>query len=304
MPTFTDKPPLLGVFTEGYPGLAIRNLGLLTASIGAIDWHAPLDLAELPEALDNLLAVLKDRQLKLDAAVFGLPGEDYTTPAIARESVGFAAPGADRRAERFRYARQLIESVAKRIPADLFVRGIVTVKGHFGAFDSNNENEHRGLVAALRLLQSNTLAPKNAIMLAETGCEDAEEVVALIKQVSLPPGTTNLSSQPIPASNRLFCNWDTANLALGGTGINSFQYANALISAGLLRGVHIKGGISPTKAGEWGQEVDPAPEFVAGVIATLEIGSCFDGAVIVERELFLNGSRESQADKAAGAGAA
>ncbi len=298
--TSPSEPPLLGVFTEGYPGLHLENLDLVEAQIGAIDWHAPLDIAEAPEAIDLLVQILQDRNIKLDAVVFGLPGEDYSSPAIARDTVGFAAPGAARRASRFRYARELIELVAKKIPAELFVRGVVTLKGHFGAFDEENEAEYRGLVACLANLQLNTLEPLNAILLAETGCEDADAVVRLIKRVSLGWSVDDLDSAAIPETNRLFCNWDTANLALWGSGINTFQYATILLRNGLLRGVHIKGGTPPTEAGSWGSECDPGAEFIAGVIATLELGTCFDGAYIVERELFLDGNRESQEDKARG----
>lgn len=280
-----------GVFTEGYPGLPLSKLGLLTEDINAIDWHAPFDLeqarTELIALRDN---VLKPLGLKLDAVVFGLEGESYADPATARKTVGFAAIGIPRRNARFAYAKQLAELVAEIIPAKYFVRKRVTLKGHFGAFKRKSKHQYAHLVACLLQLREETLLPNNILMLAETGCESAKEVIALLKKI----GTDTFGA-----------NWDTANLKLWGVDYDNIAYGRALSKAGVLRGVHIKGGKLSDEPGiGWGSEIDP--DDLTTIIEILLTSKCFDGPVIVEREMFLpvagkkKPKRETPADKAAG----
>ena len=70
----------LSVFCEGFPGLELDNLELITHRIVAIDWHAPLEQGEFDAAFQRLKKVLDERDLLLDAVVFGLPGENYADP--------------------------------------------------------------------------------------------------------------------------------------------------------------------------------------------------------------------------------
>ena len=280
----TEAP--LGVFTEGWPGLQVNNLELLNQPIGSIDWHAPPDPKEARRSLTDLVRnVLTPRKLKLDAVVFGLAGESYADPQTARDTVGFAAPGSRRRAERFRYTKTLVELVSEVVPASLFVRGRTTLKGHFGAFDRENTKEFAHLLACLKSLKKSTLSPKNVLMLSETGCEPAKDVNDFLLEL----GTDTFGA-----------NWDTANLSLWGVSFDTLDYGRELAAAGTLRGVHFKGGQAPTTPGTWGFEVDPSPELVAAVLSILARCQCFDGALTVEREKFLGEQRETQAEKAAG----
>lgn len=280
-----------GVFTDGYPGLPVGNLGLLTEEIRAIDWHAPLDLEQARTELIHLRdQVLKPLGLKLDAVVFGLDGESYADPATARKTVGFAAIGIPRRNARFAYAKQLAKLVAEIIPARYFIRKRVTLKGHFGAFKRESKHQYAHLVSCLQQLREETLLPNNILMLAETGCESAKEVIILLKKIGL---------------DTYGANWDTANLLLWGVPFDNIAYGRALSKAGALRGVHIKGGLASSKPGiTWGSEVDPND--LATIIEILLTSKCFDGPVIVEREMFLPAAgkkkarRETPADKAAG----
>ncbi|MFN8392793.1 MAG: hypothetical protein U0136_21045 [Bdellovibrionota bacterium] len=274
----------LGVFTEGWPGLELGNLHRLEEPIQVIDCHAPLELDQVDAALVRLNRVLQEKDLLLDAVVFGLPGESYDSPAIALETVGFAAPGSERRAERFRYARTLFDLVSKRIPRERFVRRRLTVKGHFGGFHNLPDHELRHLGAGLGMLARQALEPHDGLMLAETGCEPASAVIEFINQFGF---------------GRLACNWDTANLALWGAGVDNLEYARSLADAGLLRGVHLKGGRAPTVAGAWGTEIDPGRALIQQVIELLMNCPEVD-ALIVERELFLGDQRETQEEKAAG----
>lgn len=276
----------LGVFTEGWPGLATDNLHLLTEETGVIDWHAPFDLTDARKKLVELVkTVLIPRNLKLDSVVFGLDGESYADPATARDTVGFAAPGADRRARRFQYTSTLVAMVAEHVPSSHFVRNRVTLKGHFGAFDKRRSTEYKHLLACLKNLRDRVLTQHNALILSETGCEPASEVIELLQQV----GTDFFGA-----------NWDTANLQLWGVDFDTFEYARELAKAKVLRGVHVKAGQAPTRPGEWGIEIDPTPEFLSRVFDVLKECPSFDGSPVVEREKFLGDQRESQAEKAAG----
>lgn len=275
-----------GVFCEGYPGLRLTNLDRLSEPIRAIDWHAPLEPTELPQALRALKSVLVGRQLKLDAVVFGLPGERYDSPSIAKQNVGFAAPDAERRSERFRYATELLKAVTDELLPGLFYRGVVTLKGHFGAFEKDEGADYAHLRAGLKAL-SKRLEAHHALLLAETGCEPAEAIIELVADVG---------------SKQLGCNWDTANLQLWNAPDDNFAYAERLAAAGLLRGVHVKGGAKPPAGArdQWGTEVSPTEELIRRALTLLKSASCFDGPVTVERELFLGDQRETQEEKALG----
>ena len=277
--------PKLGVFTEGWPGLQLRNLALIDEQFECIDWHAPLDEQQFPAAFDELESALLEHQLQLDSVVFGLPGESYASPAEARATVGFAAPGCERRASRFRYAKQLIEYSVSRLKPNQFVRGVPTFKGHFGAFDENQSSEYAHLVSCLRVLSNSVLDRLDALLLSETGCESADDICKLFALIG---------------SKRLGCNWDTANLRLWDVDIDNAEYARTLTAAGLLRGVHIKGGMLPSTPGTWGTEISPTLGLIREAIELLQTCPCFDGGIIVEREIFLGDARETQVEKSAG----
>ncbi len=275
----------VGVFTNGFPGLQLGNIGMLGKAISAIDFHAALEIEAVKAELASLRTVLEANDLLLDAVVFGLEGESYASPAEARGSVGFAAPGAERRTARVHYASELACRVSEILPGELFVRGRCTVKGHFGAFDRNNAGEYKHFVHTLRDLADQTLDPLGILMLAETGCEPADAVIDLVDEL----GSPNYA-----------CNWDTANLALWGAEVDNLGYARKLAKRNLLRGIHLKGGLPPSKPGGWGTEIDPSAELIDAAVTICRDSAFFDGAFIVERELFLGSQRETQEEKAAG----
>lgn len=278
----------LSVFCGYGPGLKLENLGLgliAPGSIKAIDFHVDIDPNVASGELEALPAILEEHGLLLDAIVFGLPDEKWDSPEIARANVGFAAPGTPRRLERFAYAKALAEKVAATLKPEHFTRGQLTLKGHFGAFNAAQENRYHNLCMGLQQLRAEALMPNNILMLAETGCEDAAAVIELINSVG---------------ADSYGANWDTANLALWGENIDNIEYGAALAEAGVLKGVHIKGGVAADTAGAWGHEIEPDEALISSVLGVLDTASCFNGPITVEREMFLGDQRESQAEKAAG----
>ena len=174
----------------------------------------------------------------------------------------------------------------------MFTRRQVTLKGHFGSFDRNSGQPYENLIGSLDLLRRQTLEPNDILFLAETGDEKSEDVIALINDID---GKKNFGA-----------NWDTANLSLWGVDEDPIEYGKALAQAGILRGVHIKGGTPPKKKENWGSEISPQKKDITKWLEVLRSADCFDGAVIVEREMFLpavSGSepkRETQFEKARG----
>ena len=178
----------------------------------------------------------------------------------------------ERRDQSFSYAADLVRFAVEALPSEKFFRRCPTFKGHFGAFDPGAGEEYRHLVSKLQLFSDQVLAPSNAIVLAETGCETADTVAKLHTDVA--------------RSRHYFCNWDIANLSLWNADEHTLTHGRKLAFHNLLRGVHFKGGKKPEKRGEWGTEVNPSEELIKSVLEVLNRARVFDGPLTVEREFF------------------
>lgn len=283
-----SKRPL-GVFTRfgtsTGPGLDLSLVGKITLSEGrvveCVDVHAPME--PTPGWFDNLGGMLAGWNLSLSAVVFGFPGENWDSPARARETVGFAAPG-DLSA-RIEFCARLIKLTTKQLSRDFFVGDTPVWKGHFGALPQPADSRYREICDAVR--QVGELAgTHDGRLLGETGCETAGQMLDFFGAVNLP--------------GVICANVDTANLAIWGARDESHrlipwqEYTRAL--AGHVAGIHVKGGRASAERGEWGTEIDPPPELLTDVVAVLNQLD-YEGPVVVEREMFLGKTRETQEQK-------
>lgn len=230
--------------------LLCNQLKINTIQIACGDpFHASWDEGdEMPEAA---LAAGFD----ISCSMLGFTGEDYTTPQTIHATGGFGPKHL--RAERLERLAWALDRTIKLQLTDIML--------HAGFVPERSDEDYQPFLSTLQ--KAADLAHQRGITIAlETGQESSDQLLAFIKEVAKP---------------NIRINFDPANLLL----YDKDEPLAALRKVGhLVRSVHVKDAIRPTKAGEWGTEMPLGQGHVniRDFVKTIrEVG--YQGSLCIER---------------------
>lgn len=206
---------------------------------------------------DAMPDAARGANLKMTGAMLGFPGEDYTSPAIIKETGGFGP--AALRAERLDRLAWAIERTKALGLADLML--------HAGFLPEPSDPDRKPFLDTLG--KAARMASDAGITLAfETGQETADLLKRTLEELNSP---------------HIKVNFDPANMLLYDMG-DPIRAVELL--APHIRSVHVKDANRPTVKGAWGEEV-PLGQGQVNIplfIQTLKrVG--YTGALNVEREV-------------------
>jgi sugar phosphate isomerase/epimerase len=230
----------------------LARLGLTHVQIACGDPHH----ASWSEG-DAMPTAAKAAGFTMTGAMLGFPGEDYTSPAIIRQTGGFGP--ADRRAER-------LDCLAWGL-ARTRELGLQDLSLHAGFIPAVGDAERPAFLDTLR--KAARMASDAGVTLAfETGQETADLLKQTLDELAAPS---------------LMINFDPANMLLYDMG-DPLRAVELL--APYIRSVHVKDADRPTKPGEWGTEL-PLGKGQVGIkdyIAALWKAG-YRGPLCIEREV-------------------
>lgn len=193
----------------------------------------------------------------MTGAMLGFPGEDYTSPAIIRETGGFGP--VDLRAERLERLAWALDRTKDLGLSDLML--------HAGFLPEPGEPGRSAILETLA--NAGQMAAEKGVVLAfETGQETADLLRRTLDEL---------------ASPNLKVNFDPANMLLYDMGdpIRAVEILGPDIVS-----VHAKDARRPTTPGEWGEEVplgEGEVDFPRFLKALAAVG--FRGPISIEREV-------------------
>jgi L-ribulose-5-phosphate 3-epimerase len=206
---------------------------------------------------ERLPAAARHAGLAMTGAMFGFPGEDYTTPQTIARTGGFGDPALrPERLERLKWALQRTRDL-----------GLSDLMFHGGFIPDHASPDYAGFVKTLQ--QAADLAQAQGVTLAlETGQETSAALLRLLKDLQ----RLNVKVNFDPA-NMLLYDMDDPHEAVERLG----PY---------IRSVHAKDARRPRQKGAWGEEVPlgqgevDIPRFLMMLMKV-----DFKGPVMVEREV-------------------
>ena len=197
------------------------KLGIKTVQIACGDpHHASWDEGE------DMPSKAKAASFKLNGAMLGFPGEDYTSPQTIEKTGGFGDPATRlERLERFKWSLKRVQEL-----------GLNDIMLHAGFIPSMNDVGRKSFLQTLETVSR--LANNAGIRVAfETGQETSQLLYSTLKDLDC---------------SNLFVNFDPANMLLYDQG-NPIEAVEIL--GKYIRSVHLKDAKRPKIKGQWGEEV-------------------------------------------------
>ena len=262
-----EKWPI-GVFTSVDAGLGVKLEVAQELGVPTIQLHAPAESTRTPENAEAFLQRLDSMGIQLTAVFGGFEGESYADIPTVVKTVGLVPP--ETRAARTQEMKEIADF------AHLLKCSVVALHLGFIPHDTSDPL-YAEVIDVMREVCDHAQGNEQNVHL-ETGQESADGLLQFIADVE---------------RDKLFINFDPANMILYGTG----EPIEALKKVGsFVRSIHCKDGTWAANPGqEWGAEV-PLGEGDVGMetyLRTLdELG--YTGPLTIEREIAQEPERQKE----------